>query len=162
MPTHLSLRKELHHSPTEAVAHFTNSAELTAIMLDAGSLNPRISVEHQHPHTWHVTVERTFEADWPSWIAGLVGDGLRIREERTWTLVDDALLTGTMELTVIGQPVTMRGIVECVAHESGSRISIEADVRAGIPLLGGKIEDVVCTYLKEGIEHEIVEFNNLD
>ncbi len=162
MPTHLSLREELHHSPAAALDHFTNTAELKAIMLDAGSENLTINATSHQPHSWHVSVERTFVAEWPSWISGLIGEGLKVREERMWTLVDESLLTGTMELAVVGHPVTMRGIVECVAHGSGSTITFEADVRASIPFLGGKVEDIVCTYLKEGIAHEISEFNNLD
>jgi hypothetical protein len=162
MPRHVSLREDIHHSPIAAVALFTDPSHLTTIMVDAGSVDPQITVTQTHPNSWHVHVERTFEADWPAWISGLVGDGLRIREQRTWTLVDETLLTGTMDLAVIGQPVTMRGFVECVATPSGSSISFEADVRASIAFLGGKVEDLVCPYLQEGIAHEIAEFNNLD
>lgn len=158
---HLSLKEQLRLSPTNAVGHFTSAEALIAIMEDAGSLNPQVKVTQTQENAWLVVVERTFEAEWPGWLKGFVGDGLRIHEERTWTLESESLVRGTMSLRVHGQPVSMDAVVELRSEASGSLITVEADVRASVPLLGGKIETEVRTYLAEGIQHEIREFNKL-
>lgn len=158
---HLSLKEQLRLSPTNAVGHFTSAEALIAIMEDAGSLNPQVKVTQTQENAWLVVVERTFEAEWPGWLKGFVGDGLRIHEERTWTLESESLAHGTMSLRVHGQPVSMDAVVELRSEASGSLITVEADVRASVPLLGGKIETEVRTYLAEGIQHEIREFNKL-
>lgn len=158
---HLSLKEQLRLTPRTAVGHFTSAEALIAIMEDAGSINPQVKVSQTQENSWLMVVERTFEADWPGWLRGFVGDGLRIHEERIWTIESESLARGTMSLRVHGQPVSMDGVVELRSDSAGSLITVEADVRANVPLLGGKIETEVRTYLAAGIQHEIREFNKL-
>jgi hypothetical protein len=138
-----------------------NADELRAIMLDAGSENLTIHVSEIDPKNWLINVDRMFVAEWPSWLQGLVGPGLSIKEKRTWTLLNPSEGSGTMSLDVVGQPVKMRGDVSLESVSAGTAIVIRASVTASIPFLGGKIEAEVCKYLKEGIEHEIRAFDSL-
>lgn len=73
----------------------------------------------------------------------VLGDELRVRQVETWRSRTEA----DLEVTIPGQPGRIRGTV--VLRERGGRTVqvVDAEAKAKIPLVGGKIEQVICRAL---------------
>lgn len=73
----------------------------------------------------------------------VLGDELRVRQVETWRTPTEA----DLEVTIPGQPGQIRGTVT-LREEGGRTIQVvDAVAKAKIPLVGGKIEAVICRAL---------------
>ena len=103
-----------------------------------------------------VTTVRVLPTDrLPDFARTFVGDTLRLTEVQDWgPPAADGSRTGTLKLTIDGAPVTLDGDVTLVPTATGSQQSVRADLRARIPLVGGKVEQAAAPAVKDAIEHE--------
>jgi hypothetical protein len=120
------------------------------------ALEHSANVTHVHQvHT--ITLERSMPTDQvPSFAKSLVGDALRIHETTWWKAgsPDDGDADGyhaTFSVQIVGTPVTFNGTMRLTSTDTGSQQQITGDIKAGIPLLGGKVESSI----KESVELQI-------
>jgi hypothetical protein len=91
-----------------------------------------------------VTSERTYPTDgFPSIARSFVGDGLRIRQVDRWSPAGDGSWTGTSTVDSPGLPAGLKAITRLEATDGGSREVVRGEVKASIPLVGGKLERLV-------------------
>jgi hypothetical protein len=127
-----------------------------------------------------VTVVRRMPVDRvPEMLRSLVKRGITVRETVRWRReAPDGSREGTVTLEILGQPVTMRGSIRLVPASDGSDRAdsadrsdgdgsggsklaggtdghIQADVKAAIPLFGGKVERAVEPAILAGIKTEV-------
>jgi hypothetical protein len=75
------------------------------------------------------------------------GDLSFVREE-AWTPIRDGQATATVKGSITGAPATVSGTaVLAPAKSGGSRLEFKATVQVDIPLVGGKIENLIGSQL---------------
>ena len=127
---------------------------LAKLMAASGSLRPVIEVTRAGGVT-SVAIQRDFEGQWPSLVAPLIGDTLVISEVRTWeSPTETGEISGTLEMHVKGQPVSMNGSIRVSPTSTGCTARINGEIRARLPLIGGMVENIVLEQLKHGVALE--------
>ena len=77
----------------------------------------------------------------PEAAARFTGPELTVVEEVAWgPAAADSSRTGQLELTIPGQPVTMRGQIRLYPGGPGTISDITGELKVAIPLLGRKLE----------------------
>ena len=110
-------------------------------------------VEATHPlsHTESVTAkgEQTeivtsrviSTEEFPDFAKSMIGPKLRVTETLIWSRASaDGSRTGTIAITIGDAPIAMNGTVRLAPGGLGTRIDVDGDLKAKIPLLGGKVE----------------------
>jgi hypothetical protein len=91
----------------------------------------------------------------PDFAKSVVGTTLSITETYEWSGPDgDAGRTGTLVVEVAGAPVAMRSDVRLFPSGGGTTITIEGDLKASIPLFGGKVEKAAAPAVVDAIRSE--------
>lgn len=154
MPTSLHQSFDLPYSSERAVALLTDADFLATLMTASGSLRPVVEITHAGTETT-VRIQREFEEQWPSLVAGLIGNSLMINETRTWSAPEaDGEISGSIEMLVKGQPVTMHGSIRVSPTSSGCTARINGEIHAKVPFIGGMVEKIVLEQIQAGIELE--------
>jgi len=110
-------------------------------------------VEATHPlsHTESVTpkgeqteivTSRVISTDgFPDFAKSMIGPKVRVTETIMWSRASaDGSRTGTIDIAIGDAPVAMNGTLRMAAGGSGTRIDIDGDLKAKIPLVGGRVE----------------------
>ncbi len=87
----------------------------------------------------------------PDLLRRFVGATVTIRETQTWQApAADGSRHGSIAFEVAGAPARMTGDVALTAEgETGSRMSIDGELVAKVPLLGRKIEQAALPYVSQ-------------
>lgn len=103
------------------------------------------------PNGMDVTVDQHRPAhEVPSFARKLVGDEINIVQTESWTSPTQA----TLHVTIPGKPGDMRGTVTLTEVDGGVTEVVEVDVKASIPLIGGKIEGLIGDMLGKALRAE--------
>ena len=142
-------------SPSAVVAMMADPEFQKRKSAASGALSHEVNVQ---PGTNPVvTVVRRMPVDHiPDMLRALVKRGIVVRETVRWRdAAPDGSREGAVTLEILGQPVTMRGTIQLVPTSDGTDGRIQADVKAAIPLLGGKVEKAVEPAILGGIKTEV-------
>jgi hypothetical protein len=86
----------------------------------------------------------------PGFARKLVGDEIPIVQEETWSAGGDA----TILVTIPGKPGDMKGTASLVQRGEDVVEYVDLTVKVNIPLLGGKIEDLIAGLLLKAFRAE--------
>lgn len=86
----------------------------------------------------------------PSFARKFVGDEINIVQSESWTSQTEAELN----VTIPGKPGDMNGTVTLTAKDGGTTEVVAVEVKASIPLVGGKIEGVIGEMLGKALRAE--------
>ena len=86
----------------------------------------------------------------PSFARRLVGDEINIVQEESWSSPTQAEL----HVTIPGKPGDMLGTVTLTEVDGGVTEVVAVDVKASIPLVGGKIEGLIGDMLGKALRAE--------
>lgn len=91
----------------------------------------------------------------PFVVERLLSGVLVIERTEEWVLTPGGC-DGRARVSVPGTPITAEGSMRVTAEEAGSRLSVDLDITAAVPLLGGGIERAVVTGIRglTGGEHD--------
>jgi hypothetical protein len=154
MATPLNYKFDVPHTVSACFDTMSSEQFMLDVLEQTHSLHPQLVITPT-VHGVTMDIQRSFVGDWPSFVAPLIGESLEIQEIRTWHYTPGAdSASGTLELRVVGQPVTMAGTMTIQTASNGSRVEISASVTARIPFLGGKIEALVIEQIIDGIAAE--------
>ena len=154
MPTSLHHTFDLPFASDRAVMLITDPEFLGKLMLASGSLRPEIAVVHGEEFTT-VSIRREFQGQWPSLVAPLIGETLSVSEERTWQSPSESgEISGTLEMHVKGQPVSMHGSIRVSPTPAGCTARIAGEIQAKVPFIGGMVEKIVLEQISAGIALE--------
>lgn len=115
-----------------------------------GMVRHKVSVSGSGPGM-HVEIDQVqSSAGVPSFAKKLVGDEINIVQAEDWTAIDAADVT----VSIPGKPGEMSGTI--TLSESGGTTTevIALDIRVGIPLVGGKLEQYVGDLLVAALKVE--------
>ncbi|MEO7070110.1 MAG: DUF2505 domain-containing protein [Nostocoides sp.] len=93
--------------------------------------------------------------DLPDFVRTFVGSHLKLTEVQDWgPAAADGSRSGVLTLTIDDVPIRLDGTLSLSPAGSGSVQSVTGELRARIPLVGGKVEQSAAPALKAGIELE--------
>jgi hypothetical protein len=91
----------------------------------------------------------------PDFAKSLIGAKLVITETYDWGPAGaDGSRFGELDVEVAGAPVSLTARVGLVPNGAGSQMRIDGDLKASIPLLGGKVEKSAAPAVIDGIHQE--------
>ena len=86
----------------------------------------------------------------PSFARRIAGDTTHVVQTEVW----DSPSGGTLTVETPGKPTSMAGTIELVADGSGTREVVELEVKAKVPLIGGKLEGLMARQVRDGMDAE--------
>jgi carbon monoxide dehydrogenase subunit G len=93
-------------------------------------------------------VQRT--AGLPSFAKKIAGDTTRVIQREEWR----STTSGTLQVETPGKPTSMSGTIELVPDGEGTVEVVEIEVRAKVPLIGGKLESLMQQQVRDGMDTE--------
>ena len=91
-----------------------------------------------------ISSSRKLPAEIPAAARKFVGDSIQIDEVHTWTHPDvDGSRHGTVKASFGGAPMEVYGTLELHGNGDGSVLKVVIHAKAHVPIVGGKIENVV-------------------
>ena len=121
-----------------------------------GALSQEVVVEEYDDGSVTISVHRTMPTDEvPDFVRTFVGSTLVVSEIQDWQAPDDdGARDGTLVLEIKGAPVRMTGTLRLVAEGPATVETIDCDLKAAVPLVGGKIEKAVEPAIRAAIRVE--------
>ncbi|NYG07729.1 hypothetical protein BJ986_002216 [Phycicoccus badiiscoriae] len=112
-------------------------------------------VESSGDHTV-ITTERILPSDGlPDFAKSMVGETLKVTETQDWgPASSDGSRRGTVEMAVAGAPIALQGTLSLAPGGSGTVEQLDAELKARVPLIGGKIEKAAAPPIEEAIDIE--------
>ena len=87
----------------------------------------------------------------PAMLASVLPGHLKLRRTETWQPVGRRQLSGEVSVWTPGGVVSAAGAASMEPVEAGSRVSFSATVEVKVPVVGGKIEQIVCEQVADEI-----------
>ena len=123
---------------------------------DVGATDLDVTVQESGGgHT--VTIVRTQPADMPDFVKKLTGDTVKVKQTEKWGPAEsDGTRKADVKVSIIGQPAEMVGkAVLTSAGGSGTKFTVDGDVKVSIPFIGKKVEPEVAKAIKASLKHEV-------
>jgi len=120
-----------------------------------GALHHTVSITTPGDRTIIRTTRNLPSERFPHFVKSMVGDTLNVTETQDWGPADaDGTRHGTLTVEIAGAPVHLHGTMLLEAGGPGSVEEIEADLKARIPFLGGKVEEAAAPAVQSAIRVE--------
>lgn len=130
--------------PDEVYAMMTDQRYLEEVCVASDSISYHVSAAGSTTQT-----SRTLPA--PESAARFTGPQLTVNDEIVWgDPSSDGSRSGTVTMTVLGQPVTFKGGIRLSPGGRGSVVDVRGDLKVAIPLLGRKLEEAAAPVVMAG------------
>jgi hypothetical protein len=131
----ISTGLEFAATPEEVYAMLIDKAYLEEVCVASQSVSYDVAVTAPSTRT-----SRTLPA--PESAARFTGSTLTVVEEVQWAEAGgDGSRTGTMTMTVTGQPVRLTGQLRIAPGGRGTTVALTGELKVNVPLLGRKLEE---------------------
>jgi len=142
-------------APDAVFAMLTDPAFQEAKCLEAGSARHESAVRPAGDGARVVTKRDLPAQDLPDFVRSIVGGTLSVTESYDWSgASSDGGRDGSLVVEVAGAPVTLRAKVRLVPGGSTTAMTIDGELKASIPLLGGKVERAAAPAVIHAIRGE--------
>ena len=143
-------------APPETVyAMVTDQAFQERKCVEAGARRHEAAVSPAGDGARVVTKRDLPADDLPDFAKSIVGPTLSVTETYEWAAASsDGGRDGTLTVEVAGAPVAMRSKIRLAPSGGGSAITIDGDLKASIPLFGGKVEKAAAPAVVEALRSE--------
>ena len=156
MKINRTLRYDL--PPDEARAMSCDPAFQERKCADAGALDWNVRVTEQPGGATIISTRRTLPTTgFPSMLRKLLPPGMVSTEVIEWAAdaEPDGSRTAKLKVEFHGAPAALSGTIRVSPTEAGgSLVSIDADFKAGVPLIGGKVEKLAAPIILDVIDSE--------
>lgn len=152
---------------TEDVRYPASPAEVARMLADPGFVDARDAATRPVSHSAEVegSAEGAFVVrstrtmptdDFPAAARKFVGDTVDMRQVDTWEApAADGSRTGRTVLEVVGAPLVLKAVVRLLPDgPDGCRETMEGDLKASVPLIGGSLEKAAEPALRAAIRSE--------
>ncbi len=155
----MDLRTEQRYDadPSAVFAMLSDEAFLALKAQATGALRHEGSVTRDGDRVT-VRLLRVMPPDVPDFVRRFVGDTIDLDQTDVWEpAAADGSRVGSIRITMGGAPVQLTGDMRLTPTATGSQASIDAEIKAAVPLFGGKIEKAVHDALLQavGIEENV-------
>ncbi len=142
--------------PRAVFAMLTDTAFQDRKCEATGALDHEVEIEEFDDGSATITTRRTMPTDRvPDFVRSFVGQTLLVVQNDDWgPAAPDGSREGTIVVEIQGAPVRLAGSLALSPQGGQSVELIEGDVKASVPLIGGKIEKAVEPALLAAIKVE--------
>lgn len=108
-----------------------------------------------------ITVRHGLDASrlkFPDFIKSRIGDRLYLRQTDSWQL-DQA--QGRLDIEIERAPVEIASKLNLTGTGNGSRLILDFDIKASVPLVGGKIEKAVAGPISRHLQKDLTLTNRM-
>ena len=147
----MKLRHELTYDATpDAVrAMLTDPAYWDKVAEATGAISSKATVTDEGGSTRVVVDQEQAVQGVPSFAKKFVGESTRAINTMLWQG-----LSAAYDVDTPGKPTSMSGTATISARGAGSTLTYDLDVKASVPLIGGKLEKLVVELTTAGFEKE--------
>jgi hypothetical protein len=141
----MDLRTELRFDtdPVTVFAMFTDETYLARKAGATGAVRHEASVTRLGDHVT-VRLLRVMPPDVPDFLRRLVGETIDLDQTDVWEPASsDGSRTGSIRIDMGGAPVNLTGGMTLIGTAAGTSATVDAKVKASIPLVGARIEKAV-------------------
>ncbi|WP_051426122.1 DUF2505 domain-containing protein [Jiangella gansuensis] len=140
--------------PVTVFAMLTDEAYIARKTTAAKALRHEVNVSRDGDRVT-IDLKRIMPPDVPDFVRRFVGDTIDIKQRDIWeAAAADGSRNGSIDLDMLGAPVTCTGTMRLAANGIATVVTIKATVKASLPLVGGKIEQAVHQGLTEAAKIE--------
>ena len=94
-------------------------------------------------------------AQFPDFVRSMVGATITVTEVDDWGAArPDGSRAGTITVSISGAPLRLTGTLALHPASSGATADIEADLKASIPFLGGRLESAAAPAILAAVRAE--------
>lgn len=142
-------------TPQEVFAMVTDPAYQELKCQRSGAVQHEVVVEVEADTTIVVT-RRTMPTDgFPDFAKGFVGQTVDVVETQRWGEASaDGSRQASLEVEISGTPVQFVGGVDLEPSAAGTLQQVDGELKAHVPLLGGRIEKAVAPILIRAVRLE--------
>jgi hypothetical protein len=142
-------------TPDEVFAILSDVTFQEAKCAATAAIKYSANVETVGDHTVFTT-SRVLKSDGlPDFARSMVGETLKVTETQDWgPAAADGSRRATVEMSVSGAPITLKGTMSLTPGGPGTLEEIDAELKAKVPLVGGKIEKAAAPPIEEAIDIE--------
>ncbi|CDO86826.1 hypothetical protein AWC29_17380 [Mycobacterium triplex] len=102
-----------------------------------------------------VTLQEVHSHNLPAMVTQLHRGDLYFRREESWGPVTDGIATASIKGSIVDTPVNVAGTAELTpVGRGGARLTFRVSIHVRIPLIGGKVENIIGTHLAELVSRE--------
>ena len=142
-------------TPHEVFAMFVQEEFQNRKCKATGALSHTVSITTQGGRTIIVSTRELPSDRFPHFVKSMVGDTLHVTETQDWGLASaDGTRLGTLTVDITGAPVHLHGTLSLAPGGPGSVETIEGDLKARIPFLGGRVEEAAAPTVQSAIRVE--------
>ncbi|EWT04954.1 hypothetical protein N864_19230 [Intrasporangium chromatireducens Q5-1] len=142
-------------SPDEVFAMLTDERFQARKCEEAGALSHDVAVSPAGDGTRVVTKRDLPTQDLPDFAKSLIGPRLTITETYEWAASNgDGSRTGDLTVELGGAPVSLRAKVRLAPQGAATQMTLDGDLKASVPLIGGRIERSAAPAIVDGIRSE--------
>jgi carbon monoxide dehydrogenase subunit G len=89
----------------------------------------------------------------PSFAKKFAGETTKAIQREEWS----SHSSGTLRIETPGKPTSMQGTITLVGSDAGTVERVDLEIKAKVPLIGGKLESLMADQVREGmdIEHQV-------
>ncbi|USQ78703.1 DUF2505 domain-containing protein [Ornithinimicrobium faecis] len=122
----------------------------------SGALEHEVAIEVEDDARTIVTRRRLPTEGFPDFARKFVGDAVDVVETQVWGLTsdEDGGHTASLHVEIPRTPVSMSGSVFLAAGGAGTEHTVEGELKANVPFIGGKVEAAVAPVLARALRLE--------
>ena len=156
MPRSFTAAQQYSQDISDVFAAMCDTQYLEFLLTNSGGVDPEVEALDLSDDRWRITLDRALPAQVPSFLRAMVGDHITVREQREWgAAADDGSRTGVLTVTFDGAPARIDGTLALTPGDSGTcGLTVEGEVKASIPLVGGKVEEFARDQLLRFVARE--------
>ncbi len=150
---------------TTSYEYAASPQDVFAMMADPAFQAAKCEATHPLSHTESVAAKgdqteivtaRVLPTDsFPDFAKSMIGPKIRVTETIVWSRASvDGSRTGTITIAIGDAPIGMVGTLRLGPGGTGTRVDVDGELKARIPLLGGKIEKVAEGPVRAAIDKE--------
>ena len=142
-------------TPHEVFAMLADETFQNRKCIATGALSHTVSISAKGERTVIVSSRDLPTTNFPSFVQSLVGATLAITETQDWGPADaGGARQGVITVDIAGAPIDLDGTLSLTPNGHGSVQTVQGDLRARIPLIGGRIEQAAAPAITSAINVE--------
>lgn len=156
MPRSFELSADYRASVENVRTTFCDESYWLARLADSGADTATLNsmAEDAAGHVAVATTQGLHADRLPALVAQFHRGDLEVVRNEDWAPVGDGQACASVSGKVLAAPVSLSGDAELTPSETGCRLTVTTAVHVDVPLVGGKIENIIGTKLAELMAHE--------
>lgn len=141
--------------PAAVFAMLTDPTFQAEVCQATGALSHSVDVQESDGGATVTTAREMPTDQFPDFVKRLVGDTVQVvRVDRWAAAAGDGGRAGTVVVEIKGAPVRLSGTLRLTGDGAATVEDVDGDLKASVPLMGGKIEKAVEPPLRAAVAKE--------